>query len=432
MDYTNENFETFQKRLAGAVSKDSLLWELRDAIFCEAFYGLKFKRYALFHIPFGQYSVFTIDWLRAVRKFRIKRFSLNPCSAHFLFCSPRNNHFNRIYPLFNEVLSEKSSQAWVSNPDVLRLIRPEHRKYFFDISSQWLRHVRIRDVFRARAHCDELHRLFPDDLSAWCLRKIELYFVIFLAWRRFWRNQLCVSVDEVYCTFEKTPVVKGFFFVAKELGVKKRVHWIHGLRHASIQSTLATELWCMTDGDVQYFQSRVPDYCTPHKKRNPEADMLVQSVGIMELSAERTSKFINFLFLGPGLETSYTAEMRCADLAVIKIAQRELKGIVSWRFRPHPSARERFKDELLDAGIEIDDFSDRDLIEDLKWAHAVGSAWSSLLLDVMETGRPIFWVQSEIRPLGGVDELIRSGIGIHVSASSISDQIQRVFGVQAQ
>jgi hypothetical protein len=67
------------------------------------------------------------------------------------------------------------------------------------------------------------------------------------------------------------------------------------------------------------------------------------------------------------------------------------------------------------------------LYDDLKWAQAVCSATSSLLLDWQETGRALFWVQAELRNISGVNELVEDGIGIHLSITNCVEQIKKSF-----
>lgn len=427
MEYTNENFELFQNRLADSQLCDPFLWDLRDVIFCEAFYGRERKLLKLCSIPGGEYLYVLAEWLRALPRALCRKPSAKTGKSHFLFCSPRNNHINRIYPLFKERNSNTSCAGWVSTRDVFGHIDDADQKKFADIDGQWARFVKLRDSRTAKKYCRDLEDALPGFFSQLEIRKVNACFVMFLAWRRFWHHVMDENIEEIYCTFEKSPVAKSFFYVARKLGIPHRVHWVHGLRHASLQSTLSTELWCMTEGDVRFFNTRVPEYCVPKVKRNPEADMLVASVGVRTPEQKDAMRPVHFLFLGPGLETSYTQEMRMADLAVIKRAQDALGNEAAWRFRPHPSARERFHEELEAAGIVVSDFSSNTLIDDLKWSDAVGSSWSSLLLDVRETGRPIFWVQAEVRPLGGVNELIADGVGVHVSSTTIVDKLREIF-----
>jgi len=102
---------------------------------------------------------------------------------------------------------------------------------------------------------------------------------------------------------------------------------------------------------------------------------------------------------------------------------------VCWRFRPHPGNIPRFREDLTALGMDQVDISTNSLRDDLQWAHAAGSPFSSVLVDMKQTGRKIFWVQEKIRPLYGVDELIREGYGIHVDSSSVVSRIREAFGI---
>ena len=369
------------------------------------------------------------EWFRGYRS--LKNVLLSPCSApvQFLFCSARNNHINRLYPLFKDTSAEQDLCGWVSDSAVFGKIDETHNSLLKRIDGQWARMLKWKHFSEANKLCRELASAIPGFFSKTDMRKIHVFFVMFLTWKEVWESVLHPDVREVYCTFEKSPVVKAFYAAAKDFGVPKRIHWIHGLRHSSIQSTYATELWCMTKGDVRFFETRVPTYCKPMKKRNPEADMMIEAIGIKR-PREYYEDSVHFLFLGPGLESSYSEGMRLEDLNIIKSAQEALGNSVTWRFRPHPSAVKRFQSELEKVGVRIDEFSSYPLNEDLKWADAVGSSWSSLLLDVKETGRPIFWVQSKLRTLGGVDELVEDGVGYHASQESFEHRLTEVFDLE--
>jgi hypothetical protein len=428
MDYSNESFERFQQAISEAHGNDSLLWRLRDALFAEAFYGKANRLRKLFRFPGGWLLVLLALYLRERRGSYAAYPNSPPDACHYLFPSPRNNHMRRLLPMLeSETGAGEACVAWYGVPGIPELAPESLRDSFHSVAGAWTRHIRFPDFQEASRLTRELEAILPEDLDAPKLAAIRVYLVQFLAWRRFWLERLGSRPSKIISTFEKAPRVKAFFHAAWELGVPVRIHWVHGLRHASIQSTLATELWCMTPGDVRFFKDRVPVFCTPSVRKNPEAAELSAAIGVLDPASLRQGDPIHFLFLGPGLEASYTKEMRMADLAVIRKIQREFSDRIAWRFRPHPSAIERFRDELTHAGIDIQDFSTRHLHEDLKWSHAAGSAWSSLLLDISETGRPIFWVQAEIRSLGAVDELIADGIGTHLDLLSASEKLTALW-----
>ena len=430
MDYSNENFETFQTTLREHVTEDSLIWQLRDALFSEAFYGRSRWLDRMNHLPGGWLVSLYAQFLQARHTSKANQPPApEPGQCHFLFLSARNNHTRRLYPMLRDQLADGNSRAWFTVKGVLNTIDSDDCPQLYYIACEWSRHFLCEDVFTATKLTRKLGEIFPQYLPKTSLARIRIYFIQFLAWRRFWITALGENPRMVVSTFEKSAYVKAFFHAARQLQVPRRIHWVHGLRHASIQATLATELWCMTPGDVRYFQPRVPDFCTVSVKRNPETDELVRDVGVLTPADFAGLEQIHFLFLGPGTEASYTREMRMADLAIIRKAQQELGDRIAWRFRPHPSAADRFRLELVEAGITVEEFTTGPLNEDLKWAHAVGSSWSSLLLDIRETGRPIFWVQAEIRNLGAVDELIADGIGIHIDSDSVIRELKKLTSI---
>mgnify|MGYP000937766134 FL=1 len=224
-------------------------------------------------------------------------------------------------------------------------------------------------------------------------------------------------------------MAKAMLHVAKQMGVPNRIHWAHGLRHASLQSTLASELWCIIESDVDYYRPILPEGCKPVYKQSPEAIELIQGIGILGEDELQSLPTVNFLFLGNGFDSAYTSDLSRADMAVIRTAMAGLGTQVCWRFRPHPGNIPRFREDLTALGMDQVDISTNSLRDDLQWAHAAGSPFSSVLVDMKQTGRKIFWVQEKIRPLYGVDELIREGYGIHVDSSSVVSRIREAFGI---
>ncbi len=429
MDYSNDSFERFQKMLGMAAGEASLIWHLRDGLFAAAFYGSKRRIDSMNRLPGGWLLSLGYQALKERNAPRQPSQNTAPNASHFLFLSTRNNHTRRLIPMLEDCLeADKPCMAWSAMPGIRELPPANLRDRFHDIQGMWTRHLTLSDLRRAASLAREVRGILKQELNRRQYAAICQYLVQFLAWRRFWRSTFTNhKPTSVISTFEKAPRVKSFFYAAWEMGVPERIHWIHGLRHASIQATLATELWCMTPGDVRFFKKRVPDACTPIVKDNPEAVELVEHVGVLDLDTIKAGTPLHFLFLGPGLDASYTREMRMSDLAIIRQMQETFGERISWRFRPHPSAKDRFKCELNESGIVVNDFSTRHLHDDLKWAHAVSSSWSSLLLDVRATGRPIFWIQSEIRSLGAVDELIEDGIGVHLDAAVGVERLAKAF-----
>jgi len=347
---------------------------------------------------------------------------------HYLFVSGRSNHMGRMLSLLKGKSTSSEWVAWCANNEAYDTVSAHFPKRAIKIRGEWTKFIKLKHLYDAYSWSRKCKQLFSDELDRVQVGSVCLYLVKYFAWVEFWSSNISKETTSVVVTFEKSDVAKSMLSAAKDKGVPHRVHWVHGLRHASLQSTFSTELWCMTPGDVRFFSPRVPDFCKPVLKSNPEAIDLIDRVGVVNPSTFSDISTLHFLFLGPGLEASYPREMRMADMEVIRKAQEEFGARIRWRFRPHPAAIERFESELKDAGINAEYFSTGDLDADLRWSHIIGSSWSSLLLDIRETGRPILWVQAELRDLGAVDELVADGIGTHVDTETVIPVLDDLLG----
>lgn len=423
MDFSNDNFERFQSRVKNNLGENSLIWQLRDSLFAVAFYCPANKSSPLLNIPGSDIIGLSKELLKKTPDtIPTDHVQINTC---VLLPSSRSNHVGRLLPFIAEQ-SEKCSILTIGDT-ALAKANQEEVAYSASIGDSWKHRFRINHYFQARKHTALLAEIMPGQLTQKQLATIRMFFSRFFAWSDVWRTYFLVSQPStIICTFEKAPYAKSFFYVGREMGIPKRIHWFHGLRHASLQSTLATDLWCMTPGDLRFFNGRLPTDCIASIKENPECLQLAAEVGVID-PRNNLQVPLHFLFLGPGANESYNKSMRFEDLRVIKSIQTAYGDKIKWRFRPHPSRIERFREELMEIGITVDDFSTQPLYEDLKWAHAVGSATSSLMLDWRKTGRELFWVQAEVRNLCGVDELIDDGIGTHLDKNSGVAELARMF-----
>jgi hypothetical protein len=353
MTYSNEDFEAFQERLLESTSGSGLLWELRDALFTEAFYGKPRNSNPLLILP----GVWRLK-LQHERLLHRKATPATPThgAIHVMFLSARNNHVQRLIPTMCSDQSDADFQGWIIEPRVLGMLPKPFAVQSRVIAGAWTKHSHSCDYRNAHIFARDLADSLPGTFDGHKIAVVCAYMVRFFGWQRFWQMAFSENTPQsVITTYEKAEHAKAMLYVAKQLGVPHRIHWIHGLRHASLQASLATELWCMTPGDVRFFRSRVPSYCTPIVKENPEATALAQSIGVLDSALVPALNPVHFLFLGPGKEKSYPKDMRMADLAVIHKLQQYFGSKIQWRFRPHPSATDRFQSELAEAGINASD-----------------------------------------------------------------------------
>jgi hypothetical protein len=415
---------------------ESWCWILRDGIFSAITHDpLTIQRVirtkdALLLLP-GGWIVWL--WIHKLSALAGRVPPLPPPTAsthHLLFLSTRSNHIKRVLPLLRDFSERNSCTGWANQAKILPLIDQDLKSHMRLAENSWARMIHASDVWTAARCAKELERIIPISRIPWLQRgKVRIYIAIFLAWCRFWENQFRTRPELVLTTYEKEPMAKAMLHVARQMGVPNRIHWAHGLRHASLQATLASELWCLIEPDVDYYHCILPAGCTPVYKQSPEALELIRNIGTLKENDLQGLETVNFLFLGNGFDASYNSDLSRADLAVIKTAMAGLGSQIQWRFRPHPGNIPRFLEDLAALGMSDVDISTTSLRDDLQWAHAAGSPFSSVLVDMKQTGRKIFWVQEEIRPLYGVDELIRDGYGTHVDSNTVVSKIRGAFGL---
>lgn len=423
MDYSNENFERFQSQIETSIGVDSLIWLIRDSIFAEAFYCKANKPNFIHATPGGDIISLARELMKkSTMAIPTDHAQIDTC---VLLPSPRSNHVGRLLPF----IADQSGKCSILTIGDAAMVEANRNAIACSasIGGSWKHKFRINHYIQARKHTALLAEIMPAQFTQKQVASIRMLFSRFFAWTEVWREYFSVSQPStIICTFEKAPYAKSFFYVGREMGIAQRIHWIHGLRHASLQATLATELWCMTPGDLRFFDGKLPTDCIASIMDNPECLQLATEIGVID-PRNNIKGPLHFLFLGPGANESYNKSMRLEDLRVIKSIQTAYGDKIKWRFRPHPSKIDRFREELTEIGITVEVFSTQQLYEDLKWAHAVGSATSSLMLDWQKTGRELFWIQAEVRTLCGVDELIDDGIGTHLGKNSGVTELARIF-----
>lgn len=437
-DFSSANFVRFQDMLRKQTKDASLLWLLRDCLFAAIFNDTRQIRRVVrskdgvLLVPGGWILWILLRVLYGHWKGSSKTLNQRtPAAAHFLFLSPRSNHFKRIHPLMNEMAATMTCRGWITGQDILPLLPNGDAAAFSFIADDWTARVKLTDLWTAARECHQLKILLGPRLKRLQLATSCIHVVMFLAWLRFWRHEFLASTPELMViTYEKAPVAKAMFEAGREAGVPRRVHWAHSLRHGSLQATLATELWCMTELDVDYFRPLLPSGCQALYRENPESTELIRTIGMLDETSFANTTPRRFLFLGSGKDVAYSREQSEADMRVIRHAMDAFGDKVEWRFRPHPGNVDGFRADLHAAGLGHVDLSQRPLNEDLAWAQGVGSTFSSVLVDVKPTGRRIFWVHDEIRTLYGVDELIRGGFGVHLDSSHVIQRLGEALSVK--
>lgn len=424
-NYSNESFESFQAKLAIAYHPDDLIWIARDGLFTQAFYDHEKNKNPIFNLPLS-------DVAYLVRNRFIKSNSkcidqLEKVDTCIIIPSSRSNHLGRLLPYMNDktvkygVITTTNCKLDFNNNQIIW----EH-----DPCTGAAKKARPLHYYLARTQMSKFYDSISIDFTAKQKRFMTLYLCEFHVWVELWTELLkkC-DAKQIVSTFECSASGKALFFSAKQLGIQSRIHWYGGMRHAILQSTLSTELWCQTQSDVRYFEKKVPEYCKVSVKKNPECQRIADNIGVLDRT-QPLEPPLRFLFLGPGANPLYTKDMRLNDLKTLKHIQTFFGDKIVWRMRPHPSRIERFVSELHEVGIVADDISTRDLYEDLKWAHAVGTGTSSLLLDLIDSGRYLFWIQAELRNISSVNEHVSDGIGVHLDLSNAKQELNKILNQQ--
>ncbi len=405
MNYSDGNFERFSADLAGQVGASDLLWLTRDALFNSITYRSSSEQKVPLRNRFGVLG-YGLCWLLRERR---ERASVAPlaevaeASLGFLFLEARDAHFMTLYPIFKEGGSD--GVAWLAD-DAIRE-RLTEASAVQSVAGQWVHFVRLRDFFAIVRLTGKARRLVGAELGLEAQGRFAEYLIQFFAWKRFWSESLTDQCETVYTTTESAPIAKTLFAAAKERGIK-RVHWCHGLRHASWQVSLATELVCNTEGDVRYFSGRVPSECKVVCRPNPRVLEIAKEVGSPK--AQLAEHQPHLLFMSQGPESPYTPEMRLKDLRLLKLLVDERDALL--RVRPHP--RENLgllKEALLKAGVNNYELSCEGLIEDLRWSDVVSTSWSTGLLEAQACGRECIWVNASVDQFAIVQELLNEGVG---------------------
>lgn len=339
--------------------------------------------------------------------------------------SNRSNHIGRLVPYIKE--NPATYGVFTTTRLSIKFEKKHQVNWIYDSTGQCLIEIKLLHFYKAKKELSEITKKIPIDFTRKQKLLIFLYLSEFHVWVELWNKWLLASrPKQIITTFECSSSAKALFYVARQLGIPSRIHWYGGMRHAVLQSTLATDLWCQTKNDAEYFKRKVPIECNVEVKENPETQRLAKEIGILNSNAPVPVP-MNFLFLGPGANPIYTKAMRIADLKVIKAIQDIFSDKIVWRMRPHPSRIDRFVGELKEAGVIANDISTRPLNDDLKWAHAVGTATSTLLLDLSKTGRHLFWVQARLRTISSVDEHVSNGIGKHLCIANAEHHLNYIF-----
>lgn len=405
MEYSDENFERFSAELAGRVSPGELLWQVRDALFNAITYRSASEEKLPARNRFGWLG-YVLWWLLKGRAQRGSSKSLEKLAAArqaYLFLEARDAHFMTLYPLLREAGAE--GVAWLADESIRTRLDDQSASSL--VAGQWVPFVRLRDFFSIARLLFQARRLAGKDCDLETQGRLTEYLAQFFAWKRFWTESLSAGCVVVYTTSESAPLAKALFAVAKERELR-RVHWCHGLRHATWQVTLASELVCNTEGDVRYFVGRVPAECKAVCRSNPRVLAIAKAVGTPRVLDAGESP--NILFMSQGPESPYTPQMRLDDLKLLGSLVVSRNGAL--RVRPHPRENlELLKEALAKAGIQRYEFSTEGLVEDLQWSDIVGTSWSTGLLEAHACGRECYWINNQIESFPVVQELVEEGIG---------------------
>ncbi len=443
MEYSDKGFEEFQDLLRPFRESHPLLWRIRDNLYAALYYrvpgGGEERRHRAGLWSWGLWAVGKA--LLAAKK-SVPSVESNS-RFQFLFCGTHSAHFDTLVPVVREAAAlsrEMPVCVWsvelkpeqvsfldgIGNVKVIRL--PE--LYSCVAVSSKFRAARraLREVFalerllKGTGHKEELrHR------RSFVAESVFHY----LLSGGFWEMTLSPTQSgAVFTTTEAPYLCKGLFDAARNRRMRT-VHFCHGLRHAAHQVTRATDLCVYSELDRQWFQSRVEKGCTLRAIGNPRMETIRNTVGPPR--DRKPGEPFRLLLFSAGEESPYTAEMVKADLAILA-AESATRSKYILRIRPHP--REPF-DVLLKAvkeiGLEVDEFSQGILAEDISWCDAAATSWSTALLEAAVAGRPCYWTDAGGHGFGGTGELQRAGLGLLVQTKEEWAQaVEKLFLFQTQ
>ncbi len=428
-------FETFQSRLRTRTGGNEIAWLLRDALFRELTAKAESREKRLLRIP-GAWSILILkEWLAALAQAGILPTVPDTTRHHLLLVSNGANHISRIRSRLHRILRENGQVVvWCSRqtppPDI-----PDHElAHYRIIIGAWAKYTQLRHLLDAYKTANFMLDVFPDESSRESFGNIFLYMVRFFGWRDFWKTVFRNTPESVCSTYEKGYDAKPLFLLASETGVPSRIFWLHGMTHESLESTAASEMWCMSQVEADGLKTLLPPHCISVYAQSPQSIALLEKIGYLDECERMELRHVNILVLGTGNDNLYDDFSRIEDLASVKKLQGLVGGSCSFRFRPHPGAIDRYRRNLNAAAISVNDFSQRSLEEDLSWSHAIMAPYSSVATDAFESGRQIFWTQRSNRNLYAISDYIKAEIGMRVEPESVfltfSQRFPKIKSVQ--
>lgn len=406
------DFQGFQSQLSTFTGERGPVWDIRDALYGVVAGGSRKRCSKLDAFPLGWLPLFLrayiLGWLRS----RVSLSHTKPASHHFFIPDPAENHFDRLASLFRSSECRSNRKIWYVRQSAASKLTVNEKFDSSDITHTWVRSFRPSDLILALGTVSLLKRIPIVRNNRTHVNNLVLYITKFHTARRFWKQQFeTCPPTAIYATYEKNFLAKSFFLEAREMGVLRRVFWLHGLAHESLQATFSTEMWCMRSAEASSMRSLLPPDCITLHVPSPRVRRLMETAGVRVAASKRSLTSLNFLVLGTGNDPVFTEAMREADLARLREIQISLGDSVNWRFRPHPGAMERYRIAVGAANLNMESFSVNQLDEDLKWCDAILAPYSSVSVEAHEIGRTVFWSLPSSQNLYGVSGLVDEGIG---------------------
>jgi hypothetical protein len=416
-----DEFENFQDRLA-ASGRDELLWRLRDSIYCSAYYVETGE------IPLRRHRFGNVSWLLSLVGNLLKQrpqgcdFPVAESARFgFLFFGWHDSHFKTLLPMIRELAEREAVLALTIalKPTQIALLEEIDGVRIHSLEG-WLRKlapgilIQLKDAVTAIISARKFRSLpvwTAEERTQFRSRSSRLVEGIFefLCFRRIWRERAgMLPTKALFVTSESSPVTKALVDEMLRTPGRRVIHMAHGFRSATHQVTRATDFCVFNAVEQDWYASRVSGATKVHAIGIPRLEAIRERVGPPR--GRIAGEPFRLLFFSQGTSTDYSTEMRREDLGILGSGKSE--GGYVLRLRPHPlESMELLREDLRATQVEVDEWSEGSLEEDLAWCDVAATSSSTALMEAAVTHRICYWTNARADRIAAVEELWDMGVG---------------------